>query len=92
MLDVGEMRGYLNETYEEAEKIRRVDSNGKVMPRIAIEGYLGGRKGIIAFGGRHIDLWSGGRIHGERYITAALWEAASAISDGIFFWDVSDSG
>ena len=47
------------------------------------------RQGIIAFGGRHIDLWNGTRIHGEGYIQTALWEAKSAVRDGIFFWDVS---
>jgi len=88
ILDVREMRGYLNDTYEDGEKISRVDANRKLIPRIALKGYLDERQGIIAFGGRHIDLWNGTRIHGESYIESALWEAHSAISEGIFFWDV----
>jgi hypothetical protein len=91
MLDVTEMRGYLNTTYEDAETISRVDVNGKLIARIALQGYLDQRQGIIAFGGRHIDLWNGTQIHGKNYIQSALWEANSAIRDGIFFWDVSDS-
>ena len=91
MLDVKEMRGYLNTNYEDADVISRVDANGKLVPRIAIQSYLDQRQGIIAFGGRHIDLWNGTQIHGKNYIESALWEAPSAIREGIFFWDVSDS-
>lgn len=91
MLDVAEMRGYLDQQYGKAESLSRVDVHGSVVPRIALQGALDERKGILAFGGRHIDLWNGSRIHGENYIEAALWEASSAISIGLFFWEVTSA-
>jgi hypothetical protein len=91
MLDVKEMRGYLSKNYGSPDNVSRTDVNGKIIPRFALQASLADRHGIIAFGGRHIDLWDGRRIHGENYIESALWEAKSTISDGIFFWDVEDA-
>jgi hypothetical protein len=88
MLDVKEMRGYLKK-YGDPDIISRVDANGNPTPRWVVQAVLSDRKGIIAFGGRHIDLWNGSKIHGEGYILGALWEAKSALSDGIFFWEVT---
>jgi len=84
LLDVAEMRGYLN-GFQDAEKIERPAR----IPRWLVQAVLSGRKGILAFGGRHIDLWNGSRIHGESYIESALWEAASTIKNGLFFWELS---
>jgi hypothetical protein len=88
MLDVKEMRDYINSTYGDAEVIARKDVRGHMLDRWLIQAVLSGRQGVVAFGNRHIDLWNGNKIHGERYIQEALWEAASALSLGIFFWEV----
>jgi len=89
MLAVKEMRDYLGSTYGDAEIIKRVDVNGNLIGRIAIKAYLDSRQGVIAFGQRHIDLWNGTEIHGKAVVTDGIWDAPSAISQGIFFWDVS---
>lgn len=89
MLAVKEMREYLSSTYGDAGTIKRVDIDGNLIGRIAIQGYLDQRQGIIAFGQRHIDLWNGTQIHGKDVISDGVWDAPSAISQGIFFWDVS---
>lgn len=82
-LAVGEMRDYLTRTYGAGDNYRLPAGN-----RIAIIAQIDNRKGIIVFGHRHIDLWNGSRIHGEGFILSALWEAPSALSEGIFFWEV----
>jgi hypothetical protein len=87
MLDVAEMRGYLTTAFFEPEKIARRDDKKGLIPRWAVQTQIVDRKGIIAFGGRHIDLWDGRKIHGEHYIAEALWEADSAVTDGLFFWE-----
>lgn len=90
LLDVGEMRGYLNSKYGQAETVARVDANNKLLPRWLLQqSVLAGRQGIIGFGNRHIDLWNGTKIHGEGYILSALWEAESALTRGISFWEVN---
>jgi hypothetical protein len=89
LLDVKEMRDYIDATYEDAEVIPRTDVRGHMLDRWLIQTVLADRQGIIAFGNRHIDLWNGRKIHGERYIERALWEAASAVRLGLFFWEVS---
>jgi hypothetical protein len=90
MLAVPEMRDYLNQQYGAAEVIARVDANGATLPRWLVQsGGLGDRQGIVAFGDRHIDLWNGSAIHGQKYIESALWEAASALANGLSFWIVS---
>jgi len=45
-----------------------------------------GKRGILAFGNRHIDLWDGEKIHGINYRASALWEASSALSEGLFLF------
>jgi hypothetical protein len=89
MLDVKEMRLYIDETYEPAERIAHRDVKGAMINRWVLQSVIEGRRGVIAFGNRHIDLWNGSRIHGEHYIQSALWEADSALSQGLFFWEVS---
>src|SRR5262249_18506613 len=88
MLDVTEMRSYLKDSYGPPENLARTDDAGGLIPRFLIQGMLWGRKGVIAFGGRHIDLWDGAQIHGQGYDLPAIWEAVSALRDGVFFWDV----
>ena len=89
LLDVKEMREYINSEYGNAQVIARRDWGGHTINRWVIQTVLMDRRGIIAFGGRHIDLWDGRKIHGEHYIQSALWEADSALTDGIFFWEVT---
>ena len=89
ILAVPEMRDYLNK-FGAADVIARIDANGGLMPRWLVQsGGLGDRKGIVAFGDRHIDLWNGTTIHGQGYIEAAIWEHATTLNKGLFFWDVS---
>lgn len=87
MINVPTMREYLNREFGEAEKYERA---GAAMSRIAIISQIVDRTGIIAFGDRHIDLWNKNNIHrpGD-YNMVALWEAKSAFTKGIFFWEVS---
>jgi|GEM_PF-5831329 len=83
-LAVQEMRDYLTRTYGDAENYRY---EGAVV-RSAIISHITGRRGIIVFGHRHIDLWDGSNIHGHGFILHTLWEAPSALREGIFFWEV----
>lgn len=87
IINVPTMREYLNGEYGEAEKFER---SGEANSRIAIISQIVDRTGIIAFGDRHIDLWNKNNIHRPtNYIMSALWEAKSAMTKGIFFWEVS---
>ncbi|HRH40325.1 MAG TPA: T6SS effector amidase Tae4 family protein [Pyrinomonadaceae bacterium] len=87
IINVPKMREYLNEEYGEAEKFER---SGAANSRIAIISQIVDRTGIIAFGDRHIDLWNKDNLQRPSdYIMSALWEAKSAMTKGIFFWEVS---
>lgn len=87
MINVPTMRDYLNAEFGEAEQFER---GGVANSRIAIISQIVDRTGIIAFGDRHIDLWNKNNIHRpSEYNLAALWEAKSALTKGIFFWEVS---
>lgn len=87
IINVPTMRDYLNGEYGEAENFER---SGEANSRIAIISQLVDRTGIIAFGDRHIDLWNKNNIHRpSEYFMSALWEAKSAMTKGIFFWEVS---
>jgi hypothetical protein len=77
------MRDYLTRTYGPGDNYRLPAGN-----RFLIKAAIDNRRGIIVFGQRHIDLWNGKRIHGEGFIESAIWEAPSALTQGIFFWEV----
>ena len=86
IINVPTMREYLDREFPQAERYERA---GKAMTRIAIISQIVDRTGIIAFGDRHIDLWNKNDIHRPSdYIMSALWEAESAFTKGIFFWEV----
>lgn len=89
MLDVSEMRGYLGQTYVEPDVYPRSDGAGGILSRGDTQDMMGGRRGILAFGNRHIDLWDGTKIHGQNYNVAALWEAPSAIQYGVALWEIA---
>jgi hypothetical protein len=82
---VPDFRVYLNNQYGDAENCK--GSKEKMIEQIA------GRKGILAFGHRHIDLWSGTDIHRpSNYNMPYLWSTNESIRlRGIFFWEVNDS-
>lgn len=82
IIRVSTMREYLNDEYGEAE-------NYRAGTRIAKISQIVDRQGIIAFGDRHIDLWNRTNIHRPSdYILSALWEAKSALENGVYFWEV----
>jgi hypothetical protein len=74
------MRGYLDRKYGKAENY----SGSKTL----IQMVLGGRRGIIAFGNMHIDLWMGTDIHRPSLFRPVIWTDKSTIDNGIFFWEV----
>lgn len=76
-----DMKVYLNNRYGIAENYK-----GSKQHMIA---KIKGRKGIIAFGHRHIDLWDGDKWHNERYYRD-LWQFDSTKQLGIFFWEVKE--
>jgi hypothetical protein len=87
MINVPAMREYLDGEFPVAERFERA---GKAMSRIAIISQIVDRTGIIAFGDRHIDLWNKTDLQRPSdYIMSALWEAESAFTKGIFFWEVA---
>lgn len=75
------MREYLDRTYGKAENY--------FGSKTLIQMILGGRKGIIAFGNMHIDLWMGTDIHRPALFRPVIWTDNSTIKNGIFFWEVS---
>lgn len=83
-LAVLEMRAYLVRTYGAGDNYKAPAGQ-----RAQIIAQIRDRNGIIVFGHRHIDLWNGSRIHGNGFNMTALWEAPSALSEGIFFWEVT---
>jgi hypothetical protein len=86
MINVPTKRDYLNNDYE----VEIYERAGAANSRIAIISQIVDRTGIIAFGDRHIDLWNKNNIHRPTdYTLPALWEAHSAFTKGIFFWEVS---
>jgi hypothetical protein len=61
--------------------------------RAMITSKLQGRQGVISFGFRHIDLWTGTSIHRPNdYYPEALWGSVSAVQRGIWFWDTYGPG
>jgi hypothetical protein len=82
VLNVPDMRECLNTNYKDPE-------NFQGGARIALISQIIDRRGILAFGNRHIDLWNKTNIHRPAmYIMSAIWEAPSTLRDGIYFWEV----
>ena len=85
IIRVSTMRDYLNGEYDEAENYQGGN-------RIAKISQIVDRRGILAFGDRHIDLWNKTDIQRPSdYIMSALWEDKSTLEKGIFFWEVSST-
>ncbi|MCI0738220.1 MAG: type VI secretion system amidase effector protein Tae4 [Gemmataceae bacterium] len=88
IIDVYDMRAYLDGRYGEAENYR--GSKDKMIEAIS------GRQGIIRFGRAHVDVWEGDRFHqqaspslpGIPVTDSGTWGAASTKQIGIFFWEV----
>ena len=89
IIDVFDMRGYLDGRYGKAENFK-----GSKEQMIAA---ISGRKGIIRFGTTHVDLWEGDRYHqqfrkdlpdsGAWAVTeAGAWKAPGVNTLGVFFW------
>lgn len=77
-----DMKVYLNKRYGAAEHYRYTDA-GKMKAKVQ------GRKGIILFGRRHIDIWDGSKIHYQRhYIDFWTHPEANVKVHGIYFWEV----
>lgn len=76
-----DMKVYLNNRYGIAENYK--GTKQQMISKIK------GRKGIIAFGHRHIDLWDGNKWHNEHYYID-LWVHESTKLLGIFFWVVKE--
>lgn len=78
LIEVCDMGAYLTGKYGIAENYR--GSKDKMIAQIIV------RKGILALGDRHIELWNRTKIHRhERYMLSDLWEAGSTLEKGIFF-------
>ncbi len=77
---VPDMKVYLNNRYGLAE-------NYKGSKNTMIEN-IKGRRGILAFGHRHIDLWEGERFHWQQ-LYRDLWGFDSVKVRGVFFWEVT---
>jgi Type VI secretion system (T6SS), amidase effector protein 4 len=76
-----DMKVYLDKTYGEADNYKGTVAQMKAA--------IKGRKGIIAFGYRHMDLWEGDQWHYQS-LYLDLWEFAEVKKWGIFFWEVSN--
>jgi hypothetical protein len=51
---------------------------------------ISGRKGIIAFGIKHVDLWMGDTFHQDGLgFTEDFWAAPSVKTTGIHFWEIT---
>lgn len=80
IIRVSTMRTFLEQSYESDNYQGTVDE---------MQAEIAERRGIIMFGDRHVDLWTGSNIHRPaQYNLAGLWSAASSL--GIFFWDVEE--
>ncbi|NIJ51146.1 T6SS effector amidase Tae4 family protein [Dyadobacter arcticus] len=72
-----DMKVYLNKKYFQAENYQRPYKKN-----------IMGRKGIIAFGVSHMDLWDGKEFHQEQIFGGwSAWDASDG-AGGIFFWEV----
>ena len=80
IIGVPMMRKYLDREYGDAE---RFDPN----LTSAREG-TNDRKGIMAFGNRHCDLWLGQNIHRPLMYNNQIWIHKSVVDNGLFFWEV----
>jgi hypothetical protein len=79
---VVDLRVYLNNTYGTADNYTGTKDT--------MTANISGRKGILAFGHRHIDLWAGNDIHRPSlYNMPYLWSCDSILLRGIFFWEVT---
>jgi hypothetical protein len=77
IFSVLDMKVYLNNKYFKAENYQKPYKKN-----------IAGRKGIIAFGIEHIDLWNGKEFHQEQIFGAwSAWDHSDA-GGGIFFWEV----
>ena len=82
IIRVSTLRAFLNQSYEEDNYQGTVDE---------MKAELAERRGIIMFGDRHVDVWTGANIHRpSQYNLSALWDAESTQRLGIFFWDVEE--
>jgi hypothetical protein len=76
-----DMAVYLDRTYGKAENYKGT------IPEMKAK--IKDRKGIIAFGYRHMDLWEGDRWHYQG-LYMDLWKFDDVKKWGIFFWEVSN--
>lgn len=84
-----DMYVYLSKQYAEPESFKARDAKygNKYMTE-----RCGGRRGIIMFGLRHVDLWYGEDIAPDSgYNMGYLWSNESISRRGIFFWDCEDA-
>jgi hypothetical protein len=79
---VVDMKVYLSNKYGTPENYK--SSKAKVIEKIK------GRRGILAMGYRHIDLWDKTDIHRSAdYLMDYLWTNESLQVRGVFFWEVT---
>lgn len=77
-----DMKVYLNKKYGVAEYYKDTEVR-KMKAKVQ------GRKGIILFGRRHIDIWDRSEIHYQRhYIDFWTHAEANVKVRGIYFWEV----
>lgn len=92
IIDVFDMRAYLDGRYGEAENYKGTKQ--------AMIDEIRGRTGIIRFGRAHVDVWEGERYHQQHrrdlpdsaawaVSEAGAWGAPSVSQVGIFFWPVA---
>jgi hypothetical protein len=82
IFSVPDIKVYLNNTYGDSENY-----NGS---KQQMTKNINDRHGILAFGHRHIDLWTGNNIHRPSdYKLSYLWSNDSVQLRGIFFWEVT---
>ena len=77
---VPDLKVFLNNRYGLAENYQ--GSKQQMIDNIQ------GRKGILALGHRHIDLWEGERFHWQ-HLYLDLWGFDSVKLRGIFFWEIT---
>jgi hypothetical protein len=79
---VVDLRVYLNNTFGTADNYKGT--------KASMTAGIAGRKGILAFGHRHVDLWDGNDVHRPSlYNMAYLWSCDSIQLRGVFFWEVT---
>lgn len=73
----------------DAEKKRRHAAQAEYAKyEVVYKSQIIDRRGLIAFGDRHIDIWDRTNIHRpQAYYLNELWEADSTRKIGIFFWE-----